>query len=193
MGRLHFLGARGILAALVLLGFITLPRAAQAQVSFNYSVAAAGPFTLGTDTVSLSAFTGSATLVSGIAQTLQIGTQNVTIGNNPDQAQTFNANRTINLTTFSLASSLSQNLSITIAAVADTVAVTGGTTTTFVLAGGSTINVTPIAASQDYVSLGAQAPTAINATFLFTSAPEPGTLALLALGIAGGVVARRRK
>ena len=41
-------------------------------------------------------------------------------------------------------------------------------------------------------------PNYVNANFKFTvlsggSAPEPGTLALLALGMVGGIVARRRK
>ncbi len=43
------------------------------------------------------------------------------------------------------------------------------------------------------ISSGTQSAFRINGTLLSGSAPEPGTLALLALGMVGGVVARRRK
>ena len=179
------------LCALLLLALTPM---AQASVVINYSVADPGPFQEQLDTASLPSFTGgSATLIEGVAQTLQIGTLAFNVVYNsafvPDSVL-FNVNRVMTINTIS--GTLLQDLVIATANIADTASVTGGSTTRINLGGGEFVDVTTNAYSRaSTANTLYQDP--IYATFLLHTAPEPGSLSLLAIGALGMFGASRKR
>lgn len=163
----------------------------------NYSVDGIAPFTYKGDTISITSFSGSTTLLPGVAQTLQIGTLNLTVGfsSSINGSQTFNTNR--NITLNALTWTLLQDTTVSITPAFDKASVNNGGTTTFNVGGGFFVDVTPIAyTTVNLPTAGSSANDPINATFLLYSssaAPEPSTLVLLPLGLACGALVRRRR
>ncbi|WP_394796931.1 PEP-CTERM sorting domain-containing protein [Armatimonas sp.] len=185
---------RGTLAALALLGLAALPNVAHAQTLLvNYSSNASLVFNPGNsgwqdDIFTFTGLTSSITLTSGVAQTVNIVSAVRTLGADFNNA-TVNKPLSQTITLNGTGNAFGQTATI-VDLGNPTVAVNAGGTTNYVF-GAGTVGVT----------LNALATTTFNTNItmrlLFTAssgaAPEPGTLALLALGIAGGVVAKRRK
>ncbi|WP_394793413.1 PEP-CTERM sorting domain-containing protein [Armatimonas sp.] len=205
---------RGTLAALTLLGLAGLPHTAQAQslttfftggnnnivgggVFFDLNVTAAGGITvtsLDTNvltgapvTSNLEVWTRSGTATG--FQTAAAGWTLVSSGSGTTAAQ--NSPTSVDVSDFFLASGVT---GVAIRNVNYAASYTNGadvfSNADLSLTAGSATNTFLVA---DTVF----SPRTWNGTIFYTggasSAPEPGTLALLALGIVGGVVARRRK
>lgn len=188
---LHF-RSFAVRTALCVLTLLALVPTAQAGIIINYSVDGAGPFNYQGDTSSIISFTGSATLIDGVLQALKIGDVVTTIGNSGSfsGSQLFNANRTLTINSFG--GTLMQDLTNSISLIQDTISLTGGITTTINLGGGKFVDVTPIAYTRNFTSLGTTTDP-INATFLLRTVPEPASLSLLAIGALGMFGASKRK
>ena len=188
---------------------------AQAQLNLTYSIGGVPTVTASSDTLDIAGYTGSATLVSGVAQSLKIGSATFTAtssNNNIFYNQDISRNLTLNGVTallpevaaFQSLAAFSPFPGLTIpgqngAIVADS----GAAPTTYTFADGSTVMVTTDQAGNPDVNAATSFTQTfdVTASFLYTAAPagsavpEPGSVALL-VGMATvgtGVLRKRRK
>ena len=210
---------RGTLAALTLLGIAALPQAAHAQTpaftppagpitadlsaiitvgyTFTVGASAISVTDLGYFDVDLDGLTsshvvsiwngagtqlGTGTVPAGVAGTLTGDYRYVSLGGSPI-ALSANTTYTIGATTTATGDETPIFVSVGAVAAASGVSLGAARATS----GANTFATTDAFGAGHYMTP--------NFKFILgsTSAPEPGTLALLALGIVGGVVAKRRK
>ncbi|WP_395146487.1 PEP-CTERM sorting domain-containing protein [Armatimonas sp.] len=213
--RSRFSLTRGTLAALTLLGLAGLPHTAQAQslttfftsdnfnivgggVFFDLNVTAAGGITVTSLDTNVNTFEAPVTsnlevwTRSGTAtgfQTAAAGWTLVSSGSGTTAAQ--GSPTSVNVSDFFLASGVT---GVAIRNVNYRARYTNGAN----VFSNADLSLTAGSASNTFLVAGTVfSPRTWNGTIFYTggaaAAPEPGTLALLALGIVGGVVVRRRK
>lgn len=190
------LSTRSTLAALTLLGIAALPHTAQAQANLTFSGGSGSPLTM-TLTAPLNYTITSAASNAPLFVFQGVGNPFLTVGWSVTGTVTFSINGGVARTvTFINSGAARGNVaandvyiagSLPGVAVGDTVLLSAGALTT-------TSNIAAAApANGAYSSFVASSTTALKISTFGSSAPEPGTLVLLALGMVGGVIARRRK
>jgi hypothetical protein len=165
---------------------------AQAGIIVNYSVGGAGTFTVQGDRADIFAFTGSATLENGVAQTLGINALQFRVFFSFfPEIRTFDASRLMELN--GVTGTVNQSLRIDELSDRDIVTVSAGPTIIFDLGSSTFVDVTPLPFTAT-TSIGTHN-FSLQATFLLrapttpagnnSDVPEPGSLALLFTGAVG--------